>query len=839
MNIKISWWIFMIFLVLYSCVYSSKLTKNNNSLQDKKTSKVPIKLSSSVNSNDISQMSVLDDDSAVVDEFIDQMSELNNNVYSVKNENQQILVNKDLDNTSSSAGDNVSENMQIIPVPTNIPAIKNSPSILNWIGYDYRKEEFLVKIDLAIQNISQTTPKMYWISENTDEWYTLIIQLNNILIRRGLQWDINASEFISPVKYIKVLKKDTETLIVFKLTEKITPKVVVNNENISLLFDIPKHYFQDDNISPEENTIKHQQISEQNKQSYNKVINGAFDIHLFWELKRINVFNVAQADSQELLKSNFNMDQNETIDNQQLQQTITNSNNSEHDKNTSSVQEVYGNQPELQQSFEGHPIKMEFYKAPLRQVLKVFSDQSGINFIVPDTIGDLPVTVKLDNVPWDSALKAILDTNKLVMTKLGENIVRVDDVRLIQSYLESKDQAVIASIKSEDTKILVMKLSNAEASTIQNQLSRLLQLNKFGDKVKIVADKRTNTVLLEAPPIILKKAKSIVERLDLPTPQVEIASRIIEVNRSITNFLGISWDGGLYFDGGRGLGFGSLAFPNSLSAPFVIDPGVSNSSAVGSLNLNIGSLNDVIDLDLRLRMEEARGTTEVLQSNKIVVADRSSAVIRAGMTEFFRNTASPTIISQSNQVSSGEFNMSSVEYNLTLNVKPQVTSDGHVNMQLDITSDSPAAAASPGAQATKNTRSLSTTLLKRSGETAVIGGIFDNKKRKNINGIPVLSYLPIIGALFRSISYSENQIELMVLITPTILPQTVNIAQSSQSSEINKQQFLNSNNESKTHSTNSLESNNKNSSNMLQDNSGVPSNSISNSNNIGDNVKNL
>src|SRR5690606_38281219 len=107
---------------------------------------------------------------------------------------------------------------------------------------------------------------------------------------------------------------------------------------------------------------------------------------------------------------------------------------------------------------------------------------------------------------------------------------------------------------------------------------------------------------------ILSKIKNIVERLDIETPQVEITSRIVEVSRSASNFLGVVWQNSFNFDPGRALGFGSLVFPNSFSSDFAVDPGVRNQPTPGGLGVKFGSLNKFVDLDLLLKMEERRGT---------------------------------------------------------------------------------------------------------------------------------------------------------------------------------------------------------------------------------------
>jgi type IV pilus assembly protein PilQ len=112
--------------------------------------------------------------------------------------------------------------------------------------------------------------------------------------------------------------------------------------------------------------------------------------------------------------------------------------------------------------------------------------------------------------------------------------------------------------------------------------------------------------------------------------------------------------------------------------------------------------------------------------------------------------------------------LAEVTFNLSLDVTPQVTALGNVIMQLQINSDTPGEA-SGQALANKNQRSLKTQMVRQTGETGVIGGIYDTKRTSRTVGIPFLSDLPIIGALFRSSSSEEKQTELLIMVTPTIL----------------------------------------------------------------------
>ena len=430
--------------------------------------------------------------------------------------------------------------------------------------------------------------------------------------------------------------------------------------------------------------------------------------------------------------------------------------------------------------YSGKPILLDFNDADLYLVLQAITNESGYNFVYPGAVGTTKITLRLLNVPWDEALKAILETHGLTMVPVGTSVMRIDTIDNITKFLQSKEQSEIFKQRQIETKILVMRLSNGKASNIVESLNKVLVDAVAKDpRVKASADDRTNSIVVEAPEHILAKVKSIVERMDLETPQVEIEARIVEVNRNVDNTFGISWNGMMKYDPGRGLGFGSLVFPNSVASDFSVDPGVNSwNNASGGMSLKFGSLNKFLDLDLVLKMEERRGIVNVLQTNKLIVLDREDANILAGSTQFFRGNAGSTITVGGGAAAgagaaggAAAGGLSEVTFNLSLDVIPEITASGLVNMKVSIKSDTPGDLTGE-AVANKSTRELNTKMSLKSGDTAVIGGIYDTKTTRSVVGIPYLMDIPLLGFLFRKTSAKESQMELLIMVTPRILSKT-------------------------------------------------------------------
>ncbi len=429
----------------------------------------------------------------------------------------------------------------------------------------------------------------------------------------------------------------------------------------------------------------------------------------------------------------------------------------------------------------GRPVSIDFHKAPLSLVLKTFGEESGNNFIYPPEVANLEITIHLKQVPWDEALKGILETYGLGMVQVGGKMVRIDRLSRMNEYLKDLNSVRQYRVQLEPTRILVIRLSHGTAKDVAPQILELVKSEITADpRIKATADERTNSIVAEAPPNVLSKIKDVVERLDLETPQIRIASRIVEVQKAAQNFLGVVWNNSVNFDPGRGLGFGSLPFPNSVNSDFVVDPGVNAATTAGNLTMRFGSLNKFLDLDLLLKMEEKKGTTNVLQNHNVLVLDRQPAKIMAGSSMFFRPAAGGTVINSGNAGAPGQgqqqgnaSGLAQVDFNLALDVVPQVTAAGNINLRLVIDSETPG---DPSGEqlANKNSRHLETIMSRRNGETAVIGGIYDTKRQKSTTGIPILSDLPLVGALFRSTRTVDQQTELLIMITPTLVGQSDN-----------------------------------------------------------------
>ena len=772
------------------------------------------------------------------------------------------------------------------------PVIQQYNGLVHWIGYVYKPQESSVNVEIVTKNNPQFD---IYQEVNQAKQKEIVVRFYKSRLRRKLRRDIDASEFRSPVAYVRTRDKGEGMIdVILTVRDDLEAKYLAQDGNVLLSFPIPSYYFgnakiaadpadraidlatpltivqQENSKSPRSGRVhgyifnrevfsevdsdqmqdlptndislnvseptnelpldnetldempeqemlqqelpEQQQVPQQDSQQEQQSIpenesDFANREYILFQVAAEQGNAIASdeeaidqpASSADNAASNFSEPQNisdggqleATNDSEQqndLDQSLNNQevnvleNNAEdlqlgevknNSENLSAIEDeellvpLHGTEQIGQESAieplsssDSKAVRLSFRDAPLSEVLHAIRVETGTNFIFPPPVGTRKIFLNLTNIPWDEALRALLEVNNLAMAKVGENLVRIDTLGAIESYKKQMKRIKIQAGRLQPTKIMIMKLSHAKAGTVQGMVRNLLgAVIKEDDRIRVETDQRTNSLLIEALPQDLAKIRVLVDRLDRQAPQVKIASRVVEILNASGNTFGISWGGPINYDQSRGLGFGSLVFPNFMTASWSIDggggtPGANNPESGNALGVSFGSLNDSLSLDLRLQMQETRGTIEVVQTNNVVVQDGKSATISTGTTRRV------TVAGGGDQAGS----IQSISDNISLNVTPQITADGSVEMQLSITSNTPSAT---GLDST--TRSVNTNLLRKSGETIAIGGLYTVDRTKSSQGMPILSSIPILGALFKSYEKNEARRELLVMVTPTII----------------------------------------------------------------------
>jgi len=389
----------------------------------------------------------------------------------------------------------------------------------------------------------------------------------------------------------------------------------------------------------------------------------------------------------------------------------------------------------------------------------------------------------LKDVPWDQALDIVLQAKGLDMRKNG-NVILVapkDELATKEKLdLEARSQiADLEPLRSETFQLnyqkaqdLVDFLNGTGASGgTSGSGSTNRVLSKRG---AASADVRTNQVFVLETPTKLEQIRTVIGKLDVPSRQVIIESRIVEANDNFSRNLGVQLgyntpiavtpgqtgqgryrvtgsDTGVAEQTGQSTSTGTN-FTDSqfFSLPAAAINGV-NAASIGVSLFNKAATKF---LNLELSALESDGQGKIISTPRVVTADSVKAIIEQG-TELPYQVAT----------SSGATSVTFRKANLKLEVTPQITPEGNIILDVDVTKDSVGQVTTAGYAI--DTKHVNTKVLVENGGTVVLGGIFQLTDTTTINKVPFLGDIPFLGALFRNDSRSTAKTELLIFITPT------------------------------------------------------------------------
>ncbi len=412
-----------------------------------------------------------------------------------------------------------------------------------------------------------------------------------------------------------------------------------------------------------------------------------------------------------------------------------------------------GTPTEKQRVYVGEPIDLKVTNADVTDVIRTFAQISGLNIIVQPGVTGV-VTAELENVPWDQALEQVLKINNLDY-ELDGNVMRIAPTAVLRQEAVERQQLAAAKALSIQLRTVYQRLSYADADEVSRLLKSGASAGILSQRGSVVVDRRTNAVIIKELPSNMDAVLSVVDLLDKPEPQVMIEARIIESTKRFTRDIGIDWGVDAVADAAHGNTTG-LVFPNNAAASGRVFTG---GNAANFLGIRLGNVLNTFTLDAVLRAAENEGLISILSAPKVATLNNRRASIQSGLQIPVQTILNNTVTVQF------------INVTLRLDVVPQVTAEGTVLMEIDISKKEPANAfLVPGATnapiATKDAR---TQLLVRDGGTAVIGGIYRVTGNYGDNRIPGLSNIPIIGHLFRNKTRSEENEELLIFITPRII----------------------------------------------------------------------
>jgi len=404
-------------------------------------------------------------------------------------------------------------------------------------------------------------------------------------------------------------------------------------------------------------------------------------------------------------------------------------------------------------------ITVTWDRATIADVVAGFAAFSGRTIILgKDIKGEVNAEIK--NQPWPQAFQAVLATQGLSAQEMPGGIIRVDS------------PAALAALDSlEPLETSIVRINYAQAASLAKTVESILTKNRG----RVVADTGSNALILTETRSRIQSVTDFVRGLDIRTPQLSIQAKIIFVDRTDIEQLGLKYD-----LGSKTQFFNKLVqrcCDPSTGDPYkpeinVIDLGGSSVSAIGNADATItGSALDLVfstaiggfSLTSFLSALERTDLADIQAEPVISTLDNRQADILVG-----EETPVRVIDASSGSSGTARANVQFKETGIRLTVTPHVTNNRQVLMQLhtERSAIQPLAAADLGFIFQK--QKADNQLLVEDGETAVIGGLTVTQVTKTKTGIPLLGGLPIIGKLFSFSNDQENRRDLIILVTPRI-----------------------------------------------------------------------
>ena len=464
--------------------------------------------------------------------------------------------------------------------------------------------------------------------------------------------------------------------------------------------------------------------------------------------------------------------------------------------------------------YTGDKLSLNFQNVEVRSVLQVIADFTGLNIITSDTVtGNL--TLRLKDVPWDQALDIIMQSKGLDKRVNGNVIWVAPKDELIakeKSELESRqstlaleplivrhyplnymraDQAVrvltggegralnggedvTCSAQAQGVKATEQS-GNASAGGTQvgGATSAILANRILSVRGSASFEAQSNALIVSDTASKQDEIREVLNLVDMPAKQVMIEARVVIADDKFSRQLGVRLGGAAIGNWGNyraaATSTGSDAYQiartgSTGTIPYNVDlPAQTGANKAGTLGLSIFNLGSGASISLELQALEADGRGKIVSNPRVVTVNQKPAVILQG--------------TQVPYVTPGTANSpATVTFKdafLCLLVNPQILNNDSVILNVEVQKD--AVGASTGGNPAIETKRVKTQIRLNNGETAVLGGIFEQIVRNQTNKVPLLGDIPGLGYLFRDNAKIDDKTELLVFLTPRIIKENLNL----------------------------------------------------------------
>ncbi len=450
--------------------------------------------------------------------------------------------------------------------------------------------------------------------------------------------------------------------------------------------------------------------------------------------------------------------------------------------------------------YVGEKLSLNFQNVEVRSVLQVIADFTGLNIITSDTVtGNL--TLRLKDVPWDQALDIIMQSKgldkrvngnviwvapkdelvakekaelesrestralePLVLKRYQLNYLRADQAsRILLGQVAAAGDTgddVTCSAQAQGVKATQANVAPMAAGAARTGTNRIIS-----ERGTASSEPQTNTLLINDTTSKQAEIGEMLNLIDVPARQVMIEARVVVADDGFSRQLGVRFGvkGSNTVDNNR-IGLSNSAANAATSggtvAPFNVDLPVAG--AAGTLGLSLLNLGRGNLISLELSALEADNRGKIISSPRVITANQKPAVILQGTQ--LPNVTPGTANSPATVTFKDAF--------LCLLVNPQILNNDSIILNVEVQKDAPGTPVNLGSGGIAypiDTKRVKTQIRVQNGETAVLGGIYEQNKRGDVTKVPFLGDIPVLGHLFRTDSRQDTKTELLVFLTPRIV----------------------------------------------------------------------
>jgi type IV pilus assembly protein PilQ len=411
------------------------------------------------------------------------------------------------------------------------------------------------------------------------------------------------------------------------------------------------------------------------------------------------------------------------------------------------------------EKYTGQKLSLDFKDADIKNIFRLLAEVSGKNIVVTDDV-NRRVTIRLVEVPWDQAMAILIQTHGLGMEEVG-NVVRISTT----GRLKTDRDALAASKKSGENseELQTAYLTVNYARVVKGKDDNGGSDKDLVDKVKtvlsprgtVVADQRTNTLIVRDIKKGIEEAQSFLAKLDTRTSQVLIESNLIETTPTFSRSLGIEMEA--LFNDNRIRTSSRFKADNPFDGVDQPIPSV-NQLIVPTTGFRLGYFGN--NITKVLSAAEAEGNVKIISRPSVVTLNNVESTIES--SETIRVKTAAATVGESGSVQT-------LKAGIILTVTPQVSADGYILLKIAVKNSAFDFSNRVDGIPRETSREAKANILVRDGETVVIGGIMKDTNSSSETGVPYLRHIPVLGWLFKKSSSEKNLDEMVVFITPRII----------------------------------------------------------------------